>query len=63
MMAIKYDISNWEINNQCDISFMFYYCDNFYSHNKELICEISNKFKIGLRWIEIWNFDGKYFYF
>ena len=60
---IKYDISNWEINNQCDISFMFYYCDNFYSHNKELICEISNKFKIGLRWIEIWNFDGKYFYF
>ena len=47
---IKYDISNWEINNQCDISFMFYYCDYFYSHNKELICEISNKFKIGLRW-------------
>ena len=58
----KFDISDWDINDQCIVSYMFFYNHNFYHDfniNKRELCD---KFKTGLGYFDIWEPKPKYKY-
>ena len=65
----KYDDSKCKINNQSDISFIFYYCLDLHAKIEyeeeyhEILERISNKFKIGLKYLDAWNISGHYNYY
>ena len=59
----KIDISDWDINEQCVVSYMFYDNYNFYwDFPDEQKIKMSDKFKIGFKFLDIWNNRDKYNY-
>ena len=45
-----------QINNQCRVEYLFYYCDNFLScKNKDVYNSISDYFNIGFKCLDAFN--------
>ena len=53
----KYDMSNWVINNQSDVSLIFYYVHT--DDLVEIIWKMNEKFNIGVQYINAWNNNYK----
>ena len=56
------DISKWKITND-KLWYIFYYCnENYPGIGWKILNKISNTFKIGKRYIEVWNYKGTFNY-